>query len=174
MVGFKRVPKAPPTDFSTSVLCRVLAKQIIKKEEGYSAVPYLCSEGYVTIGYGTKLHKVPHMDPLGFCFSVDEAQSDIWLNKTIETDYNKLSTVKGKAFTELSAVRKAILLSMCYQMGARGIFGFHATWKAIGSRDFERARLQMLNSRWAEQTSNRANRHANAMLTGVMPEFYER
>ena len=46
-------------------------KNILAFEEGFSDVPYWCSEGFVTIGFGTKLHRTRWLDPKDFTLRVD-------------------------------------------------------------------------------------------------------
>lgn len=149
------------------------AKDIIKKEEGYSAVPYLCSERYVTIGYGTKLHKDKDLDPRDFCFAVNQEQADIWLEQTIKLDILKLqSGPHADTFNGLNAARQAILVSMCYQMGIKGVYKFRNMWKELSMARYSLAAVEMLDSKWASQTSIRANRHSNQMRYGFMLDYY--
>jgi len=151
-----------------------LAKHIIAIEEGFREKPYLCSERYLTIGYGTKLCNIKNVNPLDYPITVNEEQARIWLDDTVRVDDMHLQSTRGVTYIGLSPVRKAILLSMCYQMGLVGLLKFHATWKAIDSRKFNSAAVQMLGSRWAGQTPARAQRHADTMRTGLLPAFYER
>ena len=67
--------------------------------------------------------------------------------------------------TSLSEPRQAVLLSMAWQMGVEGLLGFTNTLKFIEAGDFKNAAANMLKSKWAQQTPNRAKRHALQMVT---------
>lgn len=154
-----------------------LVRRILRAEEGLSLSPYLCSEGYVTIGYGTKLHDTKNMHPSGFPITVTESQALEWLDKDVKMIERKLmqSAVGGRGGTydSLSLTRKAIIISMCYQMGTSGCLKFYGMWSAILLGDFEAAANEMLDSHWASQTERRAHRHAIAMATDCFGGYYK-
>ena len=45
---------------------------------------------------------------------------------------------------------------MVFQMGQRGVNGFHNMWNALENNDYDTAANEMLDSTWAEQTPERA------------------
>lgn len=70
-------------------------------------------------------------------------------------------------FEQLSEGRKAVLVSMAYQMGVGGVKGFVKMVAAIERGDFLDASAEMLDSHWAkDQTPERADRAAKIMFTG--------
>lgn len=71
-----------------------------------------------------------------------------------------------------SQPRQDILTSMAYQMGVSGLSEFHHMLEAICNQDWNEAAAQMLDSTWAKQTPERANRHADVMRSGQWAPTY--
>lgn len=69
-------------------------------------------------------------------------------------------------YNQLNEDRKAIILSMAYQMGIGKVFLFKRMIIAIKEGNWPEAKKEMLDSKWARQTSKRANRHAEVMVRG--------
>lgn len=139
---------------------------ILEYEEGYRSKPYLCSEGYVTVGYGTKLHNQKGLDPREFSIEVTRDIAKLLLLEKVAKLEAKLSASKyGKTFDKLNADRRAIILSMAYQMGVSGVLKFPSMWRHAGNENWEGMRDEALDSLWARQTPSRAHRHA-AILSG--------
>ncbi len=142
-----------------------LIVDILKKEEGFRAAPYYCSLGYPTVGYGFKIGN--NSDPLPKFF-LPKPVAEVWLQYEVQEVEAALA-----GFTiGLNEVRQAVLTSMCYQMGIKGLFGFKNMWKALTVQDFKLAAKEMLDSKWAKQTPARAKRHAEMMETGILSDFY--
>ncbi len=120
----------------------------IKKEEGYRGYQYDDHLGNPTIGYGTLL-------PL----SEDEAE--LILNHRLN---RFISNVKSSLY-DLDIKEEAwdILFHMAYQMGVGGLLKFKRMIKALRDQDYKTASIEMLDSRWAKQTPNRALRLSNEM-----------
>lgn len=147
-------------------LRRVLdaASDLIKQEEGFRAAPYQCSEGYITIGFGTKLHNRPHcMDETQFCLRVTERSATALLEDVLEQGLDDLLSVEYLVLNTLPIAKVAVLLSMQYQMGTQGLLAFGKMWAALRTGRFLVAETEALDSKWAKQTPARANRHANIL-----------
>ena len=56
-----------------------------------------------------------------------------------------------------------ILVEMSYQLGVNGVLKFKKMWGALKNEDYTEASKQMLDSRWAIQTPNRAKKLAEMM-----------
>jgi lysozyme len=67
---------------------------------------------------------------------------------------------------ELDEIRQRVIIDMAFNMGVPRLNKFKKMWKAIEEENFEEAKIQMLDSRWASQVGNRAVRLSNAMETG--------
>ena len=115
----------------------------IKAEEGFSAVVYKCTEGFDTVGYGTKL-------PL------TKEESELILNHRLNQTKAQLTSY----LYDLDIKQEAwdILFNMAYQLGVNGVLKFKKMIEALRSKDYKEASKQGLDSLWAKQTPNRANR----------------
>ena len=122
----------------------------IKNEEGFKGVVYKCTEGFDTIGYGTKL-------PL----TKEEA------TLLLEYRLGKLKSELNSSLYALEAPAEVwdILYNMAYQLGVPGLLKFGKFIKALQNKDYSQASIEMLDSKWASQTPNRAKRLADRMKT---------
>ena len=146
---------------------------LLNFEEGYSEKPYYCSAGYPTIGIGKRIG--PKGAPLSnYQFTASRQLAAVWLSEELQQKVADMSTHANitAAMASCNDARKAILISMAYQMGADGLAKFANTLKAVAEQRWGDAANGMLNSAWAKQTPNRAKRHAKQMLTGEWsPEY---
>ncbi|MDD2358674.1 MAG: glycoside hydrolase family protein [Thiovulaceae bacterium] len=123
----------------------------IKKNEGFKGVVYKDTLGFDTIGYGTKL-------PL----TQEEAQ--LILVSRMGAKASELKSVQP-VFETLPVNKQGIIIEMCYQMGVNGVMNFKNMWFALQKKDYATASKEMLNSKWAKQTPNRANQLALLMAS---------
>ena len=56
-----------------------------------------------------------------------------------------------------------ILIEMVFQLGKNGVSKFRNMWKALAEKNYIGASYEMLDSRWAKQTPNRAEAMAKTM-----------
>lgn len=145
---------------------RVAALNIIKKEEGWRSRPYYCSAGHPTVGYGIKVGNKG--DPLPN-FELSDVVGAAWLGHEVSNSHD---AVKRMYPNSIGVVRLAVLVSMCYQLGERGLRGFVNTNMFIWNGDFNAASIEMLDSKWAKQTPARAKRHSDMMRDGVLLDYY--
>lgn len=66
----------------------------------------------------------------------------------------------------LTPARQAVLASMAFQMGIKGLLGFRGTLAAVETGAYREAADRMLASLWAKQTPKRAERLAALMRQG--------
>lgn len=57
----------------------------------------------------------------------------------------------------------AVVIEMAFQMGVQGCLNFTKMWEALEHKDFARASMEMLDSKWATQTPGRAQEMASVM-----------
>jgi lysozyme len=128
-------------------------EQMLIADEGLELKPYRCTSDKLTIGIGRNL------DDVGI--SRDEAlyllSNDI---KRVERGLMSNST-----FNALDENRKIAIMNMAFQLGVNGCLSFRNMWSALARKDWQGAHREALNSRWAKQTPNRANRIAAILLT---------
>lgn len=115
----------------------------VKMEEGFSGESYIDTEGYPTIGYGTKL-------PL------TKKEAELLLKHRLDLVVGQIKST----FYDLDAPEEVwdILFHMGYQLGLNGLLKFKNMIKALYAMDYETASIEGLDSLWAKQTPNRANR----------------
>jgi lysozyme len=64
---------------------------------------------------------------------------------------------------DMDEIAEEIIIEMIFQLGKTGVSKFRNMWKALSALDYSTAAEQMLDSRWAKQTPNRANGMADIM-----------
>jgi lysozyme len=70
---------------------------------------------------------------------------------------------------QLDEVRQRVLLDMSFNLGLVGLLGFKNTLATIRAGDYSKAAAMMLDSRWASQVGERAERLSRMMATGKDP-----
>ncbi len=143
-------------------------KTQLKREENVIAHVYQDSEGFWTIGCGRLVDKRKGggLRPVEMEFMLD---NDI-AEKTRQVD-TALPWAK-----QLNEPRRAVLIGMCFQMGlgreptakkdGTGLLGFVNTLASIRDGHYDHAADQMLQSRWARQTPDRARRMSRQIASG--------
>ena len=124
----------------------------IKKNEGYISTVYKDSLGIDTIGYGFAIKDLV----------LEEDICDIILARKVE----KLVVKVNYKFPFLQGIpvdKAEIVIEMCYQMGVTGVSKFKKMIKHLENGNFEKASVEMLDSKWAKQTPNRALKLSNRM-----------
>jgi lysozyme len=69
-------------------------------------------------------------------------------------------------FTDLDEARQGVLLNMAFQLGTAGLLAFTTTLTHVRAGRYDEAATAMLQSKWAQQTPERAERMAEQMRTG--------
>ena len=134
-------------------------REQLKREEGLRLKPYKDTLGHWTIGYG---HKMLPGEPN---VRIDLAEAE----RLLDVDIEKAESGVRQAlpwFDDLDEARQAVLVSMAFQLGLRGLLGFKRTLRHVELGQYTLAANEMLRSRWAEQTPARAERMSRQMLTG--------
>ena len=136
----------------------------IEGEEGRSACAYTDSRGFLTIGVGLLIDRRVHDAGLR------EHEMDWLLAGRLNACASAMEDWPAWKAVLGDAVREAVLIGMCFQLGAAGLAKFHDTLAWIARRDWEAAARQGLESAWAKQTPARAQRAMEMMRTGRWPE----
>lgn len=127
----------------------------IRKNEGLSYLPYRCSAGALTIGYGHNL------DARGI--SIEAAE--LLLKQDLEIAEKEVKN----AFIwwpKLDDARLGVLVEMCYNLGISRLVGFKKMLAALEEGDYKKAAKEMLDSKWAFDVKGRARELAEIMQTG--------
>ena len=132
--------------------------QQLKRHEGFRGMPYLDTEGELTIGYGRNLEARP----------LTEDEATYLLVSDLPRYEARLLAIRPLV-ASLDPVRRAALLNMAYNLGTRGLRKFRRMWTAIEQSDWERAADEAMDSRWARQVKGRAHDIAYMLRTGQWP-----
>ena len=120
----------------------------IKLEEGFSGTVYRCTEGFDTVGYGSRMPITKEEAELLLEYRLKAMKAQL-------TGYLYDIDIKDEAWD--------ILFNMAYQLGVKGVLNFKNMIKALKDNDYKEASIQMLDSLWAKQTPNRAKRLSDRM-----------
>jgi lysozyme len=127
----------------------------IKLHEGLRLRMYKCPADKWTIGYGFNLE----------AREITEEVAEQLL-VIVFADIEDSLLKHGLLFYEHNDARKAVLVNMAYQLGITGLLKFKRMIAAYRDCNYIQASNEMLDSRWAKQTANRAETLAEQMLTG--------
>lgn len=153
------------------MMSRMNEVEQLKKEEGFKAHVYKCSEGFNTCGYGYNLDANP-LNLTDFEISeikskgISEPTANYLLHRYIE-EIEKTLQIKVEGFEHLDADRRGVLIMMAYQMGVSGLLKFRKMLVAVKHDEYRLAASEMLDSAWAKQTPARAKRMAQQMRYGM-------
>jgi lysozyme len=123
--------------------------EMLKKHEGFRGMPYKDSLGILTIGYGTKL-------------PITEEEAELLLKHRLDNKILKLSE-KEPFYLDLPETAQKVIANMAYQLGVGGVLRFKKMWAALKEGNYQKAADEMLESKWAKQTPNRAKELAEIM-----------
>jgi lysozyme len=130
---------------------------MLKRQEGVSKWAYEDHLGYITVGVGRCL------DPeKGLGLSDDEI--DYLLVNDVVRCYNELDVFSW--FHDLDEVRQHAIVSMLFQLGLPKFLEFKKTLAFLAEGKVSQAAEEMLNSKWARQTPNRAREISYMIETG--------
>ena len=131
----------------------------VKKHEGYRNKVYLDTLGKRTIGVG-------HLCVEDF-WEDDKEYEESFLMEILEKDLQSAIDQADDMCSNLtiSDDAKIIIIEMIFQLGGNGVSKFRKMWQALQQDppDYAEASVQMLDSRWAKQTPNRAQEMADHM-----------
>jgi lysozyme len=130
---------------------RLLAS--VKKHEGYRNKVYLDTLGKRTVGVG-------HLCVEDFWEDDKEYEEKFLMDHTRTRSTNAIKGAKDlmseHGCMDMDEVAEEIIIEMIFQLGKTGVSKFKNMWKALSGLDYSTAASEMLDSRWAKQTPNRA------------------
>ena len=136
----------------------------VKRHEGYRNKVYLDTLGKRTVGVG-------HLCVEDFWEDGKEYDED-FLMGILEKDLQSAIDQADDMCSNLtiSDDAKIIIIEMIFQLGGTGVSKFKKMWQALQQDppDYAEASVQMLDSRWAKQTPNRAQEMARHMSECVV------
>ena len=132
----------------------------VKKHEGYRNKVYLDTLGKRTVGVG-------HLCVEDF-WEDDKEYEEKFLMTILEHDLQ--TAIKGAkelmedhGCADIDEQAEELLIEMVFQLGKNGVSKFKNMWKALAEKNYIGASYEMLDSRWAKQTPNRAKAMAKTI-----------
>ena len=119
----------------------------IKESEGFRSTVYKCTAGHDTIGYGFAIKDL----------HLTKDDCDMILERKIAELKIRVNN-KFPFLADLPEEVQDVVIECCYQLGVSGFSNFKKTIEYLMQKDFENAGIEMLDSRWAKQTPNRAKK----------------
>jgi lysozyme len=138
----------------------------LRRDEGVSYVEYIDSLGNPSCGVGHNLNASPL--PAGWTFPLTDDQVTALENHDLSVTFASLN-LHLPWWTNLDPVRQRVIANMCFNMGIAKLLGFQQTLASTQVGQYVVASTEMLQSIWANQVGERAQRLSQAMKTGVMP-----
>ena len=127
----------------------------VASDEGFMRIPYRCTSGKLSIGYGTNIQD-------GITKEEALLLMRYRLGKVVAALESRLPF-----WTRLTDERRRVLANMGYQLGIAGLMGFKRMIAALARGDYDGAAREMLDSKWAKlDTPERAKRLAERMRRG--------
>ena len=127
----------------------------VADDEGFMPIPYRCTAGKLSIGYGTNIQDGITREEalllmrhrLGKVIAALESRLPFW--------------------SKLTDDRRRVLANMGYQLGIAGLMGFRRMLAALERGDYDTAGREMMDSKWARSDSPaRAQRLRTMMVRG--------
>ena len=121
--------------------------EAVKLSEGFRDKVYKDTLGINTIGYGFAIKDLV----------IDEDIAEMILRRKLE----KLVDDTNKRFSflkDLPEQAQDVIYEMCYQLGVTGVSKFKKTLAYLENFEYKMASKEMLDSKWAKQTPNRAKK----------------
>ena len=132
----------------------------VKKHEGYRNKVYLDTLGKRTVGVG-------HLCVEDF-WEDDKEYEEKFLMDILADDLQ--NAIKGAreleeehSCTDIDEIAQEMIVEMVFQLGKNGVSKFRNMWKALAEKNYIGASFEMLDSKWAKQTPNRAKSMAELM-----------
>ena len=132
----------------------------VKKHEGYRNKVYLDTLGKRTVGVG-------HLCVEDF-WEDDKEYEEKFLMEILQKDLQQAirgarSLMEEHGCADINEKAEELLIEMVFQLGMTGVSKFRNMWKALAEKNYIGASYEMLDSRWAKQTPNRAKAMAKTM-----------
>ena len=136
----------------------------VKKHEGYRNKVYLDTLGKRTVGVGHLCVEDCCMDGVEY---EEEFLMDILKKDLQEAIRGAKELMEEHDCADIDERAEEIIIEMVFQLGRTGVKKFRNMWKALAEHNYIGASFEMLDSKWAKQTPNRAKDMADQMKACV-------
>ena len=132
----------------------------VKEHEGFRSKVYLDTLGKRTVGYG-HLCVEDHWED-------DKEYEWGYLEEILHKDLREAiagadELIEQHNCKDLEGAAKEVVVEMIFQLGKTGVSKFKKMWEALSEYNYIGASFEMLDSKWANQTPNRAKKMAALM-----------
>ncbi len=144
----------------------------LKEHEGFRDDYYQCTADKKTIGYGRNVDNNPFsIKEVAMLGRVDfdcEPMTEDEAEQLLLNDVNEIiELIKAHLpWDELCPARQGVCVNMAFNLGVSGFFQFKNMLRALNDSFYEKAAVEMLDSRWAKQVPGRAQDLAIQMNLG--------
>lgn len=142
------------SDGSVLAAMMAIAVKDVAEEEGFSAFPYHCPAGRLTIGYGFNLEDA----------GMSREEADAVLAIRLRTVVEDLEQFRW--WEDLDPVRQAALVNLHYAHGPTGFRAYKRMIEALEREDYRAAAREVLDSKFGRTHGNRARRVSDALRRG--------
>lgn len=152
-----------------------IAKKIIRTDEGFREKPYYDHLKWPTIGYGFRIPGTGQHDPLP-PIKMGRSGAEIMLTSKVNDVVELLNSNDFRnIFPHLNDVRKAVLISMAFQVGMYGLLKFKGMRAGLAEKNYDKAADEIIDSdAWRDPlTRARFQRNADQMRTGQLLSYYK-
>ena len=126
------------------MLLDVITAQLIE-HEGFRDKPYLCTAGRLTVGHGRNLSDR----------GISKVEALYLLKNDIFECEDDLKKIFGSHFGAFPEIAQRVLIDMRFNLGAKGFRGFKNFIAAMKKSDYQKAKLEMIDSLWYTQVGSR-------------------
>ncbi len=141
---------------------KIKLRKILIGHEGIKNFPYIDKSGKITIGVGRSLTDR----------GISSAEAVSLLDDDIDYFYNKLLCVLPW-YCALDEARQVVLIDICFNIGLHAFMELKDFLDALEVRDYSLAVVEILTTKWGRQNPFRAQKLANIIKSGELPEAFE-
>lgn len=157
--------------------------EMLQYDEGVELEIYLDTLGYYTVGIGHLLVKsndkraaIAQLDKeLGRStngkITLQEAKDLFEKDVSAATKNIKANTVLAPVWAVLDPIRQMALINFVFQLGTTGAAGFTNSMKLLQQKRWDEAAVNLAQSKWYKQTTNRATRVISVFKTGTLNAY---
>ena len=132
----------------------------VKEHEGFRSKVYLDTLGKRTVGYGHLCVEDHWEDDKEYEWGYLE---EILIKDLREAIAGADELIEQHNCKDLEGQAKEVVVEMIFQLGKTGVSKFKKMWEALSEYNYIGASFEMLDSKWANQTPNRAKKMAALM-----------
>lgn len=157
--------------------------EMIKFDEGIKLNLYKDTLGYFTIGIGHLVtRRANRIEALAILDKKFERTTNGTLTgKEVETLFNEdvqgvINQIKQNSnvnavYKSLDDIRQMALINMCFQLGVTGVAAFTNSLQYLKSKQWDKAAVNLKQSKWNFQTPKRSSRVIEVFRTGSLEVY---